>query len=110
MLGYPPVAHMLAVQIFGKDEEEAFMLAKKLARIAGEYVDNRESVANRMMILGPAPASIGRINDIFRFVFYIKYGKYGKLVQIKDCLEEQLKSWDIGKESVQFDFDPMNTL
>ena len=62
-----------------------------------------------MMILGPAPASIGRINDIFRFVFYIKYGKYGKLVQIKDVLEEKLSQYQ-GREIVQFDFDPMNVM
>ena len=110
MLGYPPVSHMLAVQIFSQEEKSGMELAGYLARIASGFIENGESPACRMMILGPAPASIGRINDIFRFVFYIKYGKYGKLVQIKDCLEEQLKSWDIGKESVQFDFDPMNTL
>lgn len=110
MLGYPPASHMLAVQVFGKEEESAMALSKRLAQLAGRFVDEKEPVTTRMLILGPAPASIGRINDIFRFVFYVKYGNYGKLVQIKDCLEDTLKSWDMIKESVQFDFDPMNTL
>ena len=106
MLGYPPVAHMLAVQIFAEEEEGGMRLAKRLAEMAARYVDTQEPVASRMLILGPAPATIGRINDIFRFVFYIKYEKYGKLVEIKDALEEKLKDYQ-GKESVQFDFDPM---
>ena len=109
MLGYPPVSHMLAVQIFAQDEKSGMELAVHLARIASGFIENGESPAQRMMILGPAPAAIGRINDIFRFVFYIKYGKYGKLVQIKDVLEEKLSQYQ-GRENVQFDFDPMNVM
>ena len=109
MLGYPPVSHMLAVQIFAREEKSGMELAAQLAQIASGFVDEKEELARRMMILGPAPASIGRINDIFRFVFYIKYGKYGKLVQIKDVLEEKLSQYQ-GREIVQFDFDPMNVM
>ena len=109
MLGYPPVAHMLAVQIYASVEENGKELAGQLANLAGKFVDEQESRDKRMMVLGPAPASIGRINDIFRFIIYIKYENYGKLVEVKDALEEALKEYQ-GKESVQFDFDPMNTL
>ena len=109
MLGYPPVSHMLAVQVYGPVEEKCKELAQKLAFLAGIFVDETEKKDKRMMVLGPAPASIGRINDIFRFIIYIKYEKYGKLIEVKDALEEALKEYQ-GKESVQFDFDPMNTL
>ena len=61
-------------------------------------------------LIGPAPASIGRINDIYRFVFYIKCHEYDKLVRIKDFLEEQMKELLSRNELVQFDFDPVNTL
>ncbi len=106
MLGYPPVAHMLAVQVFGPQEESTKELAKFLALHARSFIDESEPVGKKMMILGPAPASIERINDIFRFVIYVKYEKYGKLIEVKDALEEVLKDYQ-GKESVQFDFDPM---
>ncbi len=109
MLGYPPVSHMLAVQIYGSEEEKVKVLAGRLSLLAGKFVDETQRPDKRMMILGPAPASIGRINDIFRFIIYIKYEKYGKLIEVKDALEEALKEYQ-GKESVQFDFDPMNTL
>lgn len=60
-------------------------------------------------MIGPAPAGIARINDVFRFVFYIKGEKYDKLVEVKDALEAVLQEKGI-TEIVQFDFDPMNTL
>ena len=63
-----------------------------------------------MQIIGPAPAVIGRINDIFRFVFYVKCAKYDTLVKVKDALEERIQGEQLRTELVQFDFDPVNTL
>ncbi|MDE6700268.1 MAG: hypothetical protein K2K10_04550, partial [Acetatifactor sp.] len=61
-------------------------------------------------VLGPAAASIGTINAIYRFVFYIKHEDYGQLVRVKDQLEELLLRWQLGNGQVQFDFDPMHCL
>ena len=110
ILGYPPVSHMMAVQVFSGTEEGGRNLSERLAALAGKYVDSGERPGSRMLVIGPAPASIGRINDIFRFVFYVKYQNYDKLVQVKDELERALLAWNPVRESVQFDFDPMNTL
>lgn len=100
ILEYPPVSHMMAVQIYAGEEENAKQLAERLANV----------VKSMVSVIGPAPASIGRINDIFRFVFYVKHPKYDKLVQIKDILEEKLQIWQPRQETVQFDFDPVNTM
>ena len=110
MLGYPPASHMMAVQVFAKTQSGGAGLAAQLVELAEKYVDCGERPGSRMLIIGPAPASIGRINDIFRFVFYVKYQNYDKLVQVKDELERALLAWNPKQESVQFDFDPMNTL
>lgn len=109
MLGYPPASHMLAVQIYAREEEGGARLAARLAELADvgkPAPGDRES----MTLIGPAPASIGRINDIFRFVFYVKCAKYDKLVNIKDKLEEKIQEMQLVNEMVQFDFDPMNTM
>ena len=103
MLEYPPAAHMLAVQIYAREEESGGRLAKRLAKEAGK-------TDGSLRIVGPAAASIGKINDIFRFVFYVKHQNYGKLVQVKDILEEKINEWQPLRETVQFDFDPVNTL
>ncbi|MCI8530323.1 MAG: primosomal protein N' [Lachnospiraceae bacterium] len=99
---YPPISHMLAVQIFAKEETRGIDLANTLAAMVKGALGIR--------LIGPAPASIGRINDIYRFVFYIKCHEYDKLVRIKDFLEEQMKELLSRNELVQFDFDPVNTL
>ncbi len=103
LLGYPPASHLLAVQIFGGDRQKAYLLAERLAQSL------RESLPGQAALMGPAPASIEKLNDIFRFVFYIKCREYDTLVQIKDRAEELLKQWQ-PQESVQFDFDPVHTL
>lgn len=116
MLSYPPAAHMLAVQIFAKEEESGKRLAKRLADVvkssedAGQEPVGTGQAAERLTVMGPSAAAIGKVNDIFRFVFYIKHAKYDKLVEIKDMLEENIKVWAPRQESVQFDFDPVNTL
>jgi len=100
--GYPPAAHMLAVQIFAKMEESGKVLAKRLADVV-------KSMGLQIQVMGPSSAAIGKINDIFRFVFYVKSENYDTLIQIKDVLEEKWKEWQPKWESVQFDFDPMNS-
>ncbi len=103
MGGYPPVAHMLAVQIYSDGEEGAKELAQRLSFVV-------KSMESEVAVIGPAPAAIGKVNDIFRFVFYVKHGKYDTLIQVKDILEGKLQEWKPKRETVQFDFDPMNTL
>ena len=119
--GYPPAAHMLAVQIFAREESRGQALAEALAecvrgKMSAERGQERKDAAqtggerDRMQIIGPAPAAIGRINDIFRFVFYVKSAKYDTLVKVKDVLEEKIQGEQLLTELVQFDFYTVNTL
>ena len=114
MVGYPPVSNMLAVQVFSREEESGFALADRLAaEVKEKFIKPEEKGAGGtipLQLMGPAPATIGRINDIFRFVFYVKCAKYDKLVQIKDLLEEEMQKRQSADELVQFDFNPMNTM
>ena len=61
-----------------------------------------------LQVIGPAPAFIGKMNDIYRQVFYVKCKEYEMLIQIKDQLENFLEGQIRGDEMVQFDFDPMH--
>ena len=108
LLRYPPVCHMMAVQIFAAEEKRGEKLACELAGIAGEYADEKEDRTKRLLVIGPTPAAIGKIQDVFRFVFYVKYENYDKLIEIKDRLEERVQSMQLKEESMQIDFDPVN--
>ena len=112
LLGYPPASHMLAVQVFARDEERGKALSERLAAQVRKFFvqgEAEQKLQPDLQVIGPAPASIGKVNDIFRFVFYVKCAEYDKLIQVKDRTEELLKEWQ-PRETVQFDFDPMNTM
>ena len=105
---YPPAAHMLAVLITSKDCEAG----EALGRIMTDTVSALcacEEVYQKAQLIGPAEASISRINDIYRHVFYVKHEDYQVLVEIKDMLESFCKDRELRNQAVQYDFDPINT-
>lgn len=107
MLRYPPVCHMMAVQIMSADEEKGEQLAIQLAELVKQ--DSRQdSSEKQLLVIGPASAVIGKVNDIFRFVFYVKNENYDKLVEVKDLLEERVQLLQPKKISMQIDFNPVN--
>lgn len=108
LLRYPPVCNMMAVQIFAEEEERGAALAKRLAERAAQFRNESEKADKRLCIIGPAPAAVGRVNDIFRFVFYVKYENYDKLIEIKDMLEEEAAAMQLKNELLQIDFNPVN--
>ena len=63
----------------------------------------------KVQVIGPAPAGIGRIAGQYRTVFYGKCSDMTALIYIKDRLEAFLDEQKTQGESVQFDFDPMNS-
>lgn len=108
MLLYPPAAHMMAVQITAAEEERGEKLAGMLSEKIKEGQGNKPDGYKKAAVIGPARAGIGRINDMFRYVFYVKAGQYTQLIRIKDELEEVLFEMQLKQETVQFDFDPIH--
>lgn len=108
MLRYPPICHMMAVQILAKEEKSGERLAERLAELAKTFINPKEKQSRALQVIGPAPAVIGKVNDIFRFAFYVKYEKYDTLVEVKDKLEESVSALQLKNEMIQIDFDPVN--
>lgn len=102
LLEYPPVAHMLCVMCTAVKEEAAQAMATTLSCTVRENFETR--------LFGPAPATISKINDVYRFVFYIKEKKYDNLVNIKDFIENYLHSTKTSGVNVFFDFDPQSLM
>jgi len=108
LAGYPPVAHLLAVLLQSKKEEDAEQLAGELAQqIQSLGIFGRDK---RLLIIGPAKATIGKINDTYRQMIYIKNENYDNLVEVKDFIETYTRQHAKRFASVltYFDFDPMN--
>lgn len=99
---YPPAAHLLAVLLIAKEQEEGAALAVKMAELLTEKMKDK-----KIHIIGPTEASIGKINDLYRQVLYIRQEEYQILVEAKDILEQFCKEGDWKNVTIQYDFDPM---
>ena len=105
LMGYPPCENLLAVLCTCKDEEllcTACGYLKKFAVMA--------SKDEKVTVIGPATPGIGKINDVYRKVIYLKTSRYGTLIKIKNFLEQYIEmNKGFNKVRVQFDFNPVNS-
>lgn len=127
---YPPMGHMFAVLFTSKTEELAEQMSEELiksiityAQSQGIFVWANKKYLQKMWIvpkknqdsikiIGPAKASVGKIKDYHRIVFYLK-GKEEKTLRLMKnhleyVMETQLEE-EKKKVSVQFDFDPVHS-
>lgn len=101
---YPPAKHLLAILMTSMEPEklEATALQLKNRLVSANLPD--------MVLIGPADATVAKIQDYYRKVIYIKHEKYDILTKAKDIVEkygrEELQDGNI---FIQFDFNPMNT-
>ncbi|MCQ2521547.1 MAG: primosomal protein N' [Lachnospiraceae bacterium] len=100
---YPPVMHLLSLQLFGKNEDEVVAVATALK-------DELEKSILRpgLYLMGPTPANIKKINDVYRYGIYVKYADLDELICVKDFAEQYFEKKEISSIRLQFDFDPMN--
>lgn len=103
LMMYPPVANMMAILVLSNDELTGMAHANELVDVM-----KRQFMKERLSVIGPAAASIGKINDIYRSIIYVKHRDYAMLVKVKDEMEELIaqKGWNV--DAVQFDFNPMS--
>ncbi len=103
LMGYPPVENLLAVLVSCKDEVHLEIGCKYLK----EYAFRVQKDA-QIEVIGPASPGIGKINDIYRKVLYLKAERYDTLVRMKNRLEEYIEINDgFQTMRIQFDFNPM---
>ena len=101
MGGYPPTAHLLQIQILDREEEKGLLLGQRIKTFLTEQIQEK-----RLSCIGPANASIGRINDIYRFSLLLKHKHREVLIAVRDRIEDWLSTEET-ESIVQFDFNPM---
>jgi primosomal protein N' (replication factor Y) len=103
MLRYPPCAHMLMILVTSPKEEVASAQAKEIEKMI-------KARRERIFCSSAEPASIAKIQDVYRYVVYLKDAEYDRLVEIKDQIEYYLlNSNRYSNAMVWFDFDPMSS-
>ncbi len=104
MMGYPPISNIAAILLTSADEKFGKNAASDIAaRIKNSKIDG-------LNVIGPTEAAVAKINDIYRFVIYIKHSDYNNLVRVKDGIERYIEMVPVYKQklNVQFDFMPMD--
>ena len=100
LMDYPPAAHMMAVLGSSEDEKLLETAMHYLALFTGKVYPGKD-----LHVIGPAPASVGKVKDVYRRVFYLKHENYELLVRIKDRLEKYIEiNSGFRKVYIQFDF------
>ena len=100
LMDYPPAAHMMAVLGSSEDEKLLETAMHYLALFTGKVYPGKD-----LHVIGPAPASVGKVKDVYRRVLYLKHENYELLVRIKDRLEKYIEiNSGFRKVYIQFDF------
>lgn len=100
MMNYPPGAHMLAVLASSEDDE----LLEKACSYLAKYIQ-RVHPGEDLHMIGPAYAAVGKVNDVYRKVIYLKHTENRVLIKIKDQLEKYIEiNSGFRKIYIQYDF------
>ncbi len=114
LMNYPPVWNMLLIHVTSPDESECGSMAQRVHDTAAQiipHIEKSQSPDDRhqIQLIGPADATIAKVNDIYRKVIYMKTSDYAALISVKDGIEQAVKADTAMKNAnISFDFNPMS--
>ena len=114
LMNYPPVWNMLLIHITSADESECGSVARRVHDTAAQMISHIEKSQSpddrhQIQLIGPADATIAKVNDIYRKVIYMKTSDYAALISVKDGIEQAVKADTAMKNAnISFDFNPMS--
>lgn len=114
LMNYPPVWNMLLIHVTSPDESECGSMAQRVHDTAAQMISHIEKSQSpddrhQIQLIGPADATIAKVNDIYRKVLYMKTSDYAALISVKDGIEQAVKADTAMKNAnISFDFNPMS--
>ena len=99
LMAYPPDCHMLEILMTGKDEG---LLTHMMDQV---YESVNRNFRGAVQLIGPVPAAVYKVNDIYRKILYMKQRNYDILIRIQTYIQDR---WDeteaCRKLTIQYDF------
>ena len=95
ILKYPPFYNLCLIKVSGKNYDEVFLEAKKIVN----YLKNNLN----SIILGPASASMPKVNNIYYVQVIIKFKKTKEILSCLDFINNHYKN----KIKVDIDLNPL---
>ena len=101
LLGYPPVMNMLGILVTSEYESLLEAMCERISlKIDQQILSQRPGVIR----IGPSRAPIGKIQDRYRKILYVKSSVYEDLIAVKDLLEQDEILSCESRISIHFDF------
>lgn len=100
LLRYPPVYNMMVVLVCSEDYELSVAASDDIFKIICSKITDDKLIR----VIGPSDATIGKINDIYRRVIYVKVKDIDKLINIRELVDE----YNQANVSVLVDVNPVN--
>lgn len=99
LMKYPPVYHMMVILLTDKDYGNCARASEQLEK----QLQTLAQTSDNVRIIGPSDATIGKLNDMYRRVIYIKSADEQILRAIKDCAD----AFAYEQVTVTVDVNPM---
>lgn len=106
ILEYPPVGHMLVILTEGTDEENTGRYCMALADMLKSGII-KGLLMQGISVIGPADASVSKINDVYRKVIYLRSRDDDKLIRARELIEEYCDANKDKDIRVTVDRDPV---
>ncbi|MCH1982281.1 primosomal protein N' [Ruminococcus sp. OA3] len=101
LMDYPPACAMMAVTGSGEDEEQLAVAMQYIRK----YIENVNR-DNRLSIIGPADATVSKIQDRYRKVLYLKHPLEAYLAAVRTRTERYMEvNAGFRKLYIQFDLN-----
>ncbi len=88
VLHYPPSWELLAVMASSASEEELAKAMEDLKRQVFKALEGLPEGEN-VQVIGPAQATIYKVNDIYRKILYLKHENYDILIKLKNHMDQE---------------------
>ena len=79
LMGYPPVEHLMTIQLLSKDEDMLTLICTKSAESF-----KKDCALYNAEFIGPLNATVYKVNDIYRKIVYIKHSGHDIIIQLRD--------------------------
>ena len=110
-LAAPQVGILKRIVVIDIGEGPIILVNPEILETACSYMKSYAERMNRnqVRIIGPASPYVGKVNDVYRRVIYLKHARYEAMIDLKNKLEQYIEiNSGFRKVRVQFDFNPMN--
>lgn len=102
LMQYPPASNMVSILLQSKEQKQLMEVTEEFVQFIRQY---KERYFNNLSIIGPADPPVGKINDIYRKIVYLKSDNRIQMISLKNYLEDVInRSQKFKKITVHYDF------